>query len=242
MGTFSSELTLGTHVQIPGVLTQDIDLNNQPSIGDILTKPQFKNNRAAVLTSSNPQTEVGPPSNVSHVYTRQHDVKGLQPKYRGPFKVISRPTRSTLEIKVGVCADGSDRTEVRAWKDCKPAYLRENITEASRPRRGRPRKTSPSGLMPSNTPDLASSSSDTSQTVVADDNNNKVASVNISPSLQHWVAVQDFSGPPLAGNLNSKSTHADQAKMWSATLAEIAVINASIRRPQPGNSTLATAG
>ena len=139
-------------------------------------------------------------------------------------------------------ADRSDRTEVRAWKDCKPAYLRENITEASRPRRGRPRKTSPSGLMPSNTPDLASSSSDTSQTVVADDNNNKVASVNISPSLQHWVAVQDFSGPPLAGNLNSKSTHADQAKMWSATSAEIAVINASIRRPQPGNSTSATAG
>ena len=45
LGTFSSELTLGTHVQIPGVLTQDIDLNNQPSIGDILAKLQFKNNR-----------------------------------------------------------------------------------------------------------------------------------------------------------------------------------------------------
>ena len=73
---------MGTHVQIPGVLTQDIDLNNPPSVEDILKKLQFKNNRVAVPTSSNPQTKVDPPANVKYDYARQHDVRGLQPKYR----------------------------------------------------------------------------------------------------------------------------------------------------------------
>ena len=139
LGTSSSELTFGTQIQVPGTLLQDIGEENS-SITDILQKLHVKNNRLAVPTSTNPQKEIDPPQKVSHVYARQHETRGLQTRYRGPFKVISRPSRTTLEIKVGVNKDGSDRTELRAWADCKQAYLRDDAVEAERPKRGRPKK------------------------------------------------------------------------------------------------------
>ena len=139
LGTSSSELTLGTQIQIPGSILQDV-ADNEPNLNDLLLKLQVKNNRLGVPTSTNPQPKINPPKEVSHVYARQHDTRGLQTRYRGPFKVISRPSRSTLEIKVGVNKDGSDRTELRAWADCKRAYLRQDAAEASRPKRGRPPK------------------------------------------------------------------------------------------------------
>ena len=141
LGTSSSELALGLHVQVPGAILKDVNFDTEPSIKDILENVEIKNNRFAVPTSTNKQELVDPPSEkVTHVYTRQHNVKGLQPVWTGPFRILSRPTRSTLVIKVGLNNDRTDRTELRAWADVKPAYLRVDAEDAARPKRGRPSK------------------------------------------------------------------------------------------------------
>ena len=111
LGTSSNEMTLGTHVQVPGSILQDIS-EEEPNINDILTKIRIKDSKPAIPTSTTPQKEQSPPSNeVTHVYVKQHDTKGLDPRYRGPFRIISRPSRSTLEIKVGLTQAGEVRSE-----------------------------------------------------------------------------------------------------------------------------------
>ena len=81
--TSSAELTLGMHPKIPMAITQCIEENKQPSINDILSKLRFKDNRIAVPTSTNKEEKVDPPPmSVTHVYTRQHNVKGLQSNWQ----------------------------------------------------------------------------------------------------------------------------------------------------------------
>ena len=159
---------------------------------------------------------------VTHVYTRQHNVKGLQSSWQGPFEILSRPTRSTLIIKVGITKDGSDRTERRAWGDVKPAFRREGAPEGVRPRRGRPRK------QPEQSSSLQSDSSS--------HNNNNTAEV---------IAALDFTKPPpMAPNSNSHATDAEPFKLsgpppwpgfptkpssWTASDSELQFINDSIR-------------
>ena len=210
LGTSSNELTLGTHVQVPGCVLSDVKFNSaEPNITDILTKLQIKNDRLPVPTSVNQQTPVGPPANVSHVYVKQHDTRGLQPRFRGPFKILSRPSRSTLEIKVGLTAKGDIRSELRAWADCKPAYMREDTVEASRPKRGRPAKNA------------SSASSDTSPT---SDINNNIATTEPAESRNLLSAI-DFSVPP-------PNFRAGNSKTWQATTEELRNINLSINQPR----------
>ena len=202
LGTSSSELTLGTHVQLPGEILQEVTADSEPSINDILAKLQFKNNRAAVPTSTNKQEEVTPPSaDVTHVYVKQHKIRGIQPKWIGPFPIKSRPSRSTIEIKVGVNKQGEDRVELRSWSDAKPAYRRESIEDAVRPKRGRPTKSSNVDL-------------DLNTTTNPDVNN------NINGISMEWLKSFDFSIPPPQL----------QPRHWSATQAEIEAINQAISK------------
>ena len=144
LGTSSAEMTLGLHPQLPGqVLADPEDIEySKDHVDNILRKLQFKNNRVAVPTNLNrPNPKVPPlPTNVTHVYVRRHDGKGLASKFIGPFPVTSHPSRSTIEIKVGLNKDGSDRLEKRHVSDIKIAYLRDDATIATRPKRGRPMK------------------------------------------------------------------------------------------------------
>ena len=70
------------------------------------------------------------PDAVSHVYVRQHNTKGLDAPYMGPFKVTNQPTRSTIQIKSGLDAKGFDRLELRHVSDVKVANLREDAAIA----------------------------------------------------------------------------------------------------------------
>ena len=53
---------------------------------------------------------------------------------------MSLPSRSTVEVKLGMFANGEVRKAVFHWSLCKVAYLREDQADASRPALGRPRK------------------------------------------------------------------------------------------------------
>ena len=65
------------------------------------------------------------------------DPRGLNPKFEGPYKVISRPSRTQVTVRVGSFADGQPRLLTYNWSSCKPAKLREGAAEASRPNVGR---------------------------------------------------------------------------------------------------------
>ena len=211
LGTSSAEMTFGFHPQVPGTLLQDPEDLSPPSLEKLLAKLQVHNNRVAPPTSAKlPDKIINEPADtITHVYTRQHDTRGLQSHYRGPFKILSRPSRSTILIKVGTNRDGSERTELRNWQDVKSAYLREGTADAERPKRGRPSKT-------------------TTPTIQAESSLVPALQTNVS-SIQDWAAQLDYSiPPPMAANSKFPSTAAEASACWSASSTELAVINASI--------------
>ena len=156
--------------------------------------------------ATKPQIEVEPPpASVTHVYAKNHKARGLQPHWIGPFKINSRPSGSTLEIRVGRNKDNSDRLELRAWSDCKPAYLKDGAVEAERPKRGRPAKT------PVQSPNLITDDLDTQP-------------------FHGFASSIDFSKPPPPFPIRQSNTTQTELKMWSASPSEIASINQSISK------------
>ena len=194
----------------------------------LLKNLQLINDRVALPTSSKPLAKTSePPKSATHVYVKQYDTRGLDSRYRGPFKVISRPSKTTVEIKVGTNKDLSDRTEVRHWGDIKPAHLRPGAQEAERPKRGRPTlKSGPE-------------SHDTSDPVKAQlsNNNNKPddigkssneGSPNLNPSAGN--SNSNVSGKPIRSTRNPAPNYIDSI---------IAAIDFSKPPPQmAGNSKI----
>ena len=228
LGTSSAEMTLGLHPQLPGtVLADPEDINSTDShMESILKKLQIKNNRAAVPTNISVKKSSDPlPTSVTHVYVRQYDIKGLSSKYVGPFKITSRPSRSTVEIRVGTNKDGSERREIRHISDTKIAYLRDDAVEASRPKRGRPPKPKPRPEpQPDPTPPSAPTKAD-----ISTNKNDGIASRLRSRNLPN-VAEINFSVPPpgwKAGNSNYLRQSGNSVA-WSANQGELEEINRSI--------------
>ena len=74
------------------------------------------------------------------VYVKNHEPQhGLCPKFEGPFRIVSRPSRSQVQVKVGTYANGTDRLQVFHRSACKVAHMRDDAVEASRPQLGRKR-------------------------------------------------------------------------------------------------------
>ena len=234
LGTSPLEMTIGKHAQLPGTILADpAELISQQDIDvdAILRKLQIKDNRVAVPPSLNKQNPLVKtlPDSVSHVYVRQHNTKGLTPPYLGPFPVISRPSRSTIGIKVGLNKNGEDRLEIRHISDVKVAHLRQDATIAVRPKRGRPPKKA------SLQPDL-DVSENASPLLNQNNNNNGNPESSLSPNLDddppfHGFATAaiDFSKPPppFPKRQNSNATHAEA---WSASSKQLDEINKSINR------------
>ena len=84
----------------------------------------------------------------THVYVKVANPLALQPKWEGPYKILSRPSRSTVEVKIGMFRNGEVRKSVYHWTSCKVAYLRQDQPEAHRPPLGR-RPKEPSSFSPS---------------------------------------------------------------------------------------------
>ena len=100
--------------------------------------------RPAIQTSStvNP-IDISTTDKATHVYVKNENTLGLQPKFCGPFLITSRPSRSTVEVRVGSFADSSARLQKYHWSHCKIAHLREDASAAERPGPGRPRSSLP---------------------------------------------------------------------------------------------------
>ena len=103
-----------------------------------------------------------------HVYIKKEDPSGLSARFEGPYPIVSRPSRSTIQVRIGSYIDGSPRLQVYNWNLCKVAHLRDDAVPAERPRLGRkpnpgtpesPPSTSPSTTSPTSTTAESSKSS-----------------------------------------------------------------------------------
>ena len=171
------------------------------------------------------------------INTKKYDVKSLYSRYKGPFPVLSRPSRSQMEIKVGTNANGSLRKEIRHASDLKVGHLREDATIAERPKRGRPAK-SPANIEPNSKPEDISTN------------------IDEDPPF-HGFGSQariDFSKPPpgfIAGNSNPVPTHPEPTQVtgpppfsgfmqrgaWQASPEDLLAINNSIAGVSHGSRT-----
>ena len=173
-----------------------------------------------------------PPEDVTHAYTLQHDKKGLDPSYRGPFKIKKLVSRSTLRLIVGHYANGSERYEDRHWSELKAVKLPENVQEDSRAKLGRPSKTENSTPVSSEQSDFPSKSTGPPPTQPF--TGFKPEEIKQKPPIItqkmfdecEWdkvfktVSSNDFSKPP------------PSLKPWSANKSDLEAINKSINTRQ----------
>ena len=96
------------------------------------------------------QNDITSTESATHVYVKVDKPASLCPKFEGPYEIVARPSRSTVTVKVGVSKSGELRTLNYHWSSCKVAHMREDATEASRPKLGRrPKLDVPAGPDPS---------------------------------------------------------------------------------------------
>ena len=101
-------------------------------------------------TSSVPNPiDISHTESATHVYVKQANPQSLCPKFEGPYKIVSRPSRSQVEVRVGSYADGSARLLTFNWASCKIAHLRDDSFEVSRAPLGRRAATPDSPEPPS---------------------------------------------------------------------------------------------
>ena len=146
LGASPSELAFGLNVRIPGQILRDPgELETEEELRSLLEQVRRNTNNPPVQTSRHIQPEkplASIPDNVTHVYTRQHKAVGLQTPWEGPFRIESRPSRSTVQLDVGTYKNGEKRYEIRHFNDLKLAHPDSAAAEAVRPKLGRPPKTS----------------------------------------------------------------------------------------------------
>ena len=151
---------------------------------------------------------------------------------------ITRP--STVKIKVGVHKDNSPRYEVRHWRDLKLCHLPPDAPEAQRPKLGRPPKsTSSTEAQPTTdavtpqtpAPVESRQTGITTETVKTTDDENK----QNKPAAT--TTNSNVGGKPTRSTRNPNPRYIDSVttlqsnhpeRMWSASVADLAVINQSI--------------
>ena len=139
LNTSPSLLAFGRSPLLPGQLLGHPGpaLNNQQT-AKLLDQLYQLENRPALQTSSTAEPiDIATTEKATHVYVKVHEPRGLNPRFEGPFEIVSRPSRTQLEVKIGAYANGEPRLSVYNWSSCKIAHLREDFVEGSRPKLGR---------------------------------------------------------------------------------------------------------
>ena len=149
------QLLYGFCPTLPGqILDASNNTESTKELEQLLLNQQKRVSMPAVQPSSHKPPErplPGLPEGITHVYTKQHKAIGLQPPYAGPFPLVERLSNSTIKIKVGHRVNGDPIYEVRHLNDIKLSHPDSNVTNATRPKRGRPSAMSD----PSPTPDAS---------------------------------------------------------------------------------------
>ena len=109
-------------VQLRGLLDQLYKLHDRPPMP---------------MSGKREEFDISHTEKATHVYVRVDNPQSLCPKFEGPFPIYSRPSRSQIEVKLGLYKDGRPRLLKFHWSSCKIAHLREGSQVATRPALGR---------------------------------------------------------------------------------------------------------
>ena len=247
LGASASELTFGLNLKIPGQLLLDPAAEeSEEEIKSLIQSVKLKTDSAAVQPSRHNLPEKGlkdVPAGVTHVYTRQHQTKGLDCPYEGPFRIAERLSRSTIKIEVGLFKNGERRYEVRHLNDVRLAHPDSLAAPAQRPKLGRPTKRSAPSDGPTTTDKNKQTEPDPAVRHLLNrsfDNidgsqnksQNKASDIYGSASGIKETGpppVQPFAGRPVRSTRNPNPTYVDATTAtWSASQSDLEFINRSI--------------
>ena len=207
----AASLVFGKTLQIPGQLLG----HPGPPLTNLQTKALLEelyriSAKPAVPTSSvvNP-IDISATESATHVYVKVEDPKGLCPKFEGPYSIVSRPSRSTVQVRIGSFVNGEPRLQTYSWQSCKIAHLRSDAQEGSRPKLGRRPNTSVKESTPSETPGHPVPSEQPSDTAPDSSNNSSVPSSE--PSTNSSVPSPNPSSRPVRSTRNPCPQYTDKS-------------------------------
>ena len=135
----AASLVFGKSIEIPGQLLG----HPGPPLSNLQTRALLEelykiSAKPAIQTTSvsNP-IDVSITNKATHVYVKVEDPQGLASRFEGPYPVVSRPSRSTVQVRIGSYVNGTPRLQIYNWKSCKIAHMREGAQDGERPRLGR---------------------------------------------------------------------------------------------------------
>ena len=146
LDTSAAMLTLGKSPQLPSQLLGDPGPPlNSLEVKALLEELYKMSAQPALPTSSvHSPIDIAFTDKISHVYVKVENPTGLSGRFEGPYEIISRPSRSQIQVRIGSYASGAPRLQTYNWQSCKAAHLREGQEEGSRPSLGRKPHPKPS--------------------------------------------------------------------------------------------------
>ena len=161
----------------------------------------------------------------THVYIKQDNPTGLLQRYTGPYKIVSRPSHSTIMVKIGTYKSGVENIQLHHWSNAKPAHMREGQEEAVMVPRGRPPKK----------PEVSLEPPTTTTTVVTEGSGQTDSKPTPKPKLPKVNKQPTRRSERIQNKIHETSslecdisTVPPQRRGWTATTADLALINASI--------------
>ena len=145
LDTSAAILAFGRSPLIPGQLLGDPG----PPLSNLQVKALLEElyrleARPALPTSSKPsELDISKFDDVEEVYVKIDEPHGLASRYEGPLKIVSRPSRSQVQVRVGSYVNGEPRLLTYHWSSCKPANRRYGAPLGERPNLGRRPKSDP---------------------------------------------------------------------------------------------------
>ena len=137
----SAQLVLGKSPRLPGQLLKEPG----PPLNTVETRALLDqlyklHDHPGIKTSTKTEElDISHTNNATHVYIKVDNPQSLCPRFEGPYKIHSRPSRSTIDVVLGVKSNGDLRVQRYHWSSAKVAHLREGAVAAERPKLGRPK-------------------------------------------------------------------------------------------------------
>ena len=133
LDTSSAQLVLGMSPTIPGQLMGHPGPPlNTIQLRGLLDQLYKMHDRPPVpMSGKREKLDIDNTNDATHVYVKVDNPQSLCPRFEGPYEIYSRPSRSQVELKIGMFKDGRPRLLTFHWSSCKLAHLRDGAGAAS---------------------------------------------------------------------------------------------------------------
>ena len=152
LDALAATLVFGKTLEIPGQLLG----HPGPPLTNLETKAlleelyQLENKKAQQTSTVTNPIDMSKTNKATHVYVKVAEPRGLNPRFEGPYAIVSRPSRSQIQVRVGSYASGAPRLLTFHWDMCKIAHMRDGAEVGSRKNIGRkpgPHPPTPGSLL-----------------------------------------------------------------------------------------------